>query len=145
MSNEPIVIYYAEDDEEDRTMFRDCLEETGMNVKLVEFNNGVQLLNHLNSKYKPSIPCIIVSDIKMPAMDGPELLRNLKKHETYKTIPVIMLSTSSNEFDRNICLELGARAFFTKPNTLNEIRRTVREIISICHDMNGKPLAVING
>ena len=144
MSNEPIVIYYAEDDEEDRTMFRDCLEEIGAEVKLVEFNNGIQLLNHLNSKYKPSVPCIIVSDFKMPVMDGPELLKNLKKHEIYKAIPVIMLSTSSNEFDRNICLELGARAFFTKPNTLNQIRATVREIISICYDMNGKPLAAVS-
>ncbi len=145
MSNEPVLIYYAEDDEEDRTMFRDVLEETGMDVRLVEFNNGVQLLNHLNSKYKATVPCIIVSDIKMPSMDGPELLKNLKKHEVYKSIPVIMLSTSSNEFDRSICYELGAQAFFTKPNTLNEIRKTVRDIISICHDMNAKSKSVVNG
>ena len=132
MTNEPLYIYYAEDDEEDRLLFRESIQECCQNIILIEFTNGESLVKCLNSRNDTQTPCAIVSDMKMPYMDGLDVLRAVKNNSKLQHLPVIILSTSSSSFDKDLCKDLGATAFFSKPTTLKQIRQTVEDIIHIC-------------
>lgn len=132
MTNEPLYIYYAEDDEEDRFLFRESIQECCQHVVLVEFTNGESLVKFLNSRDDHQTPCAIVSDMKMPYMDGLDVLKAVKNSPKLQHLPVIILSTSSSSFDKDLCKDLGATAFFSKPTTLKQIRQTVEDIIHIC-------------
>jgi CheY-like chemotaxis protein len=64
----------------------------------------------------------------MPEMDGRQTLKVLKEHPTYKNIPVVIVTTSSNKMDRDICNRLGASKFLTKPDSHWEWQNVVREL-----------------
>ena len=104
-------ILHADDDEEDRFIFRDGVREVDEKIKLVQLEDGHSLIRYLSEVKDPDeLPCVIVSDMKMPLTDGTEVLRIIRKHPEWHHIPVVILSTSSTDYDRNISLDLGATA-----------------------------------
>ena len=125
-------IWYAEDDEEDRLFFRECIVKGNEPVKLKEYEDGSAVIKHLLTTGSDNLPDIIISDIKMPVVDGAGLLGFLKEHKQFEHIPVIIFSTSSSSFDKKQCFELGAKAYFSKPSSLSELKSTVFEMISLC-------------
>jgi two-component system chemotaxis response regulator CheY len=75
-------------------------------------NNGLEALSWLSVQHPPDL---IISDIKMPVIDGLELLEQLSVSALFKNIPVIMLSGLDNPGTRKRCLDLGAFAYLVKP------------------------------
>lgn len=61
------------------------------------------------------LPAVILLDIKMPRVDGLEVLRQLKAHARFRTIPVVMLTTSADSADVQTAYELGANSYIVKP------------------------------
>jgi two-component system, chemotaxis family, chemotaxis protein CheY len=77
-----------------------------------------------------NIPDLIISDLKMPTLDGIELLENLSTSGLFKNIPVIILSGSEDENKRKKCLDLGAFTYLLKPfepqSLLSEVERALQ-------------------
>ena len=108
-------ILYADDDEDDHYLLSESLSVNGINTEVVCVSDGVEALNYLEAESKDSLPSLIVLDMNMPRKDGKQTLGYIKNHPHFKNIPVIILSTSSNRFDREYCTQLGAASYFTKP------------------------------
>lgn len=126
-------ILHADDDAEDRNLFLEAVTEIDPRIRLSQVGNGIEALQFLKkAALTDNLPCSIICDMSMPAMDGPELLKELKQHEEFKHIPVIMLSTSSTFFDRDRTQALGARAFFSKPDTWDAFLITIKAVLNIC-------------
>lgn len=116
-----IVILYAEDDEEDRLLAEEALEEAKLANRRHYVKDGVELLEYLRREGKYSDPedsprpGIILLDLNMPRKDGREALEELKKDEDLKSIPVVVLTTSKAEEDIVRTYGLGVAGFITKP------------------------------
>lgn len=80
--------------------------------KVVRFSNGMDAWSWLSNG---NIPDLILSDVKMPLVDGMELLENLSISGLFKNIPVIVLSGQYDQCVRKKCLDFGAIAYLVKP------------------------------
>lgn len=117
----PITILMADDDDDDRLMTQDALEESRVINNLHMVKDGVELLEYLRregnytdaSQYPR--PGLILLDLNMPRMDGREALIEIKSDPNLKTIPVVILTTSKDETDKIKGYTLGAASYITKP------------------------------
>jgi CheY-like chemotaxis protein len=94
------------------------------------------------------IPSIIFLDINMPGMDGWQCLKQFKNTQTVKDIPVIMYSTSSFQHEIDKAFELGALAFFTKPNHYSLLKKNIHTVLTALqenqiHELNKTVLVSI--
>ncbi|MBS1587863.1 MAG: response regulator [Bacteroidetes bacterium] len=114
-------VFIVDDDPDDRESIRDAFLENKHNHEYIFMKDGVQLLNHLETENDPDDLKIILLDLNMPGKDGKEVLKEIKTNKTWQPIPVIVLTTSSSEKDRDISYELGANCFLTKPSSYKEL------------------------
>ena len=82
------------------------------------------------NKVETEKPDLIILDIAMPEMDGYEVCRKLKSHETYKQIPIIMITALTLEQDRKMALEAGANGFIFKPFDPKDVVREIERLLS---------------
>ncbi|MEZ0483156.1 response regulator [Fibrella aquatica] len=119
-------IFVAEDDEDDQFLLKTAFASTGMSCDLVFFTNGEELINQLASSAQR--PTLVLLDLNMPIMDGFQTLSHLRAHDAYKTMPVLVLTTSSQREDVTRAYSLGANSFITKPNQYADLTRTVLQL-----------------
>lgn len=130
---EEIFILIAEDDADDRFLLQAAFEENGFSDRLHFVENGVEVLEYLNSIRQPDekqFPRFILLDLNMPKKDGREVLKELKQHPVLKKIPVVIFSTTNNEQEMRRCYELGANSYITKPNSFESLLKTVAALRS---------------
>src|SRR5437660_11467420 len=130
----PIVILLADDDEEDRMLTSDALEESRVVTARRFVEDGEELLDYLYQRGRyadpdsaPS-PGLILLDLNMPRKDGREALREIKADPNLRRIPVIVLTTSKAEEDIYRTYDLGANSFITKPVTFEGLVSVMRDI-----------------
>jgi len=126
-------ILLVEDDPRDAELTLLALSDNKLANRVTIVNDGVEALEYLHyeGKYKMRKklnPAVILLDIKMPRLDGIEVLKIIKKDENLKIIPVVMLSSSRENPDLNKCYELGANAYVVKPVDFNEFVDSVKNI-----------------
>lgn len=123
-------ILVAEDDEEDRMLLQDALEEVKLNHKVNFVDNGQDLIDELRrlSLTNHSLPDLIILDLNMPKKDGREALTEIKNNASLKSIPIIILSTSNDKEDILNSYNLGGNSFITKPNTYTSLLNIAQEI-----------------
>ncbi|MBI9015934.1 MAG: response regulator [Phycisphaerae bacterium] len=108
----------VEDERAHFVLARICLERAGIENKINWFENGQEVLDFLRGSGHPSInnkKYIMLLDVRMPSMDGIEVLRRIKSDDMLKSIQVIMLTTSDDQQQAKVCYELGCIAHVTKP------------------------------
>jgi CheY-like chemotaxis protein len=127
-------ILIGEDDADDRFLLQAAFEENGFTDRLEFVENGVELLAFLTERYERNndaqFPRFVLLDLNMPKKDGREVLRELKEHPAFRAIPVIIFSTTNNEQEMRRCYELGANSYITKPNSFENLLRTVSALRS---------------
>jgi CheY-like chemotaxis protein len=117
----PITILMADDDEDDRLMTKEALEESKVANDIRFVTDGEELLDYLyrRGKYsdpeKSPRPGLILLDLNMPRKDGREALREIKADPDLRQIPVVILTTSKDEEDIIRSYDLGVNSFITKP------------------------------
>jgi CheY-like chemotaxis protein len=99
------------------------LKNSGHDVQIA--NNGLEALQRLDLA---PIDLALV-DIAMPEMDGLELLRQLRLDKRYNALPVIMLTASGQDEDRQTALNIGADGFLTKPTSSRELLETIQRFV----------------
>lgn len=124
----------ADDDPDDRALAREAMVASRLRNPLYFVENGEELLDFLKRRGKYSAagtaqrPGLILLDLNMPRMDGREALRTIKADESLRTIPIVILTTSSADEDVFRSYSLGANSFITKPVTFNRLVEVVRAL-----------------
>jgi len=131
----------VDDDPDDVELFLEAISEISQTAICLSARDGRDLLNKLESGEIIN-PDIIFLDVNMPDMNGWECLMNLKKHATFKSLPVIMYSTSSAKKDAEKALELGALGFYEKPTNFLMLKEFLK-ILTITTDLNEKSIQVL--
>ena len=119
-----VTILLADDDEEDRELARDALQASRLANEMRFVVDGQDLMDYLRHQGRyadPTVdaprPGIILLDLNMPKKDGREALAEIKADESLRRIPVVVLTTSSDEQDVLRSYDLGVNSFITKPVT----------------------------
>ncbi len=95
-------------------------------AKIIEATNGADALKKLSTEKID----IMLTDINMPIMDGYELVSHVRKHQLYKDIPIIMITTRGAHEDEQKALTIGANAYLTKPVQAHDLIRLVQSYTS---------------
>ena len=128
---QPTKILYVDDDMDDRYFMSLSITETGTNAALVYASNGADAIEYLNSINTSDLPALIILDLNMPKWDGRETLYYLKKQPHLADIPVVILTTSNSNADREKCALLGASSYYTKPYRFDEYKQIINSFGSI--------------
>ena len=134
-------ILLAEDSPHDAEMAIDALREAHLANPIVHVEDGVEAIDYLFRRGKfadrpEGDPAVLLLDIKMPRMDGLEVLKQLRDPETLKRMPVVILSSSREESDLARSWDLGVNAYVVKPVDVDQFFDAVRTL--------GKFWAVLN-
>jgi len=126
-------ILFAEDNPDDIELTMAAFKECNLQNRVDVVHDGLQVLDYLNysGKFKDrpvERPVVILLDIKMPRMDGIQVLKILKSDENLKTIPVVMLTSSSLDNDLLESYNLGVNAYVVKPVDFMEFLEAVKKI-----------------
>lgn len=126
-------ILMAEDNPQDVELTIEALSEHNLANQVIAVRDGVEALEYLycEGQYKSrkqGNPAVILLDIKMPRMDGIEVLEAIRGNEKLKSIPVVMLTSSREEPDLKKCYELGVNAYVVKPLNFKEFMEAVIHI-----------------
>lgn len=117
-------IFLADDDEDDRYIFTDALEEINPKISYKTFENGIDLM-HVLSNPKNKLPDYIFLDLNMPLMDGEECLQKIRNLDYLNDIPVIIQSTSIDASKAERLRDLGANLYLKKPNTFSALKTAI--------------------
>jgi len=120
MSQQNINILLIEDDELDVISFERAINKINLPVKLLNAFNGNEALEILNGHNQVFIPDIIVLDLNMPKMNGIEFMNELRKDKRYDKVKIFVMTTSTEERDRNTAMSLGVNEYIIKPLNFNE-------------------------
>jgi len=121
-------ILLADDDADDRALFREAVSEIDSTLFCHAVNNGDQALRWLEQEIDR--PDVIFLDVNMPVVTGWECIAQLKQKRELQHIPVIMYSTTSQKTHVNKALSLGALCLLTKPDSFQRIKEILTKVIS---------------
>ena len=126
-------ILLAEDNPHDAELTLTALSELNMANSLIVVNDGVEVMEYLcyEGKFKnrkKGNPAVILLDIKMPRMDGLEVLEMIRNNPALKLIPVVMLTSSREEYDLHKCYKQGVNAYVVKPVDHKEFFESVKHL-----------------
>ena len=128
-------IVVADDDLDDQEMIKTAFKKTNEEFEVVPVYNGLQLMDYLfkreSYKHITETPDLIILDLNMPIMDGFEVLEEVRNVAELKVIPIYILSTSWQDRDKQKAISMGARGFYTKPVSMNELKRIFDEVCSV--------------
>jgi len=126
-------ILLVEDNPNDVELTLEALAEHSLANRVVVLNDGVEAMEYLHCEglYKnreKENPAVILLDIKMPRMDGIEVLQEIKNSPELRTIPVVMLTSSREEPDLKKCYNLGVNAYVVKPVNFKDFFDAVKQL-----------------
>lgn len=124
MTKGPIII--VEDDKDDQDIYTEAIKALGIPNEIRFFDGGQQVLDYLNTTEEQ--PFILLSDINMPSMTGLELKKHMEDDPYLKAkgIPFVFISTNATKVSIRHAHALSVQGYFQKPNTLEEIKETLR-------------------
>jgi two-component system, response regulator len=127
-SNNIIEILLVEDNPDDAGLTIRALKKHNLANHLLHLSDGEEALAYLFSEKMTSIPKVILLDLKMPKVDGIEVLRRIKTDEKRKVIPVVVLTSSKEERDIVESYKLGVNAYIVKPVDFDKFAKAIAEI-----------------
>ena len=134
----PIKLILADDDIDDRFFFKDSLSKIPIDTSLTTVSNGVELMALLLSS-EGDLPDVVFLDLNMPMKSGFECLTEIKAHERFQSLPIIIYSTSMNEPVVNSLFEQGAFHYIRKPGEYSKLKEVIFKGLSSLANTSKKP------
>ena len=141
----PAVILLVEDNPMDVELIIDAFKEARLGNKIQVAGNGKEALEYVFGEGKFAdrrqypFPDIVLLDLKMPGIDGHEVLRKIKGREKLKRLPIIILTSSRDEGDRALSYDNGANSYLVKPVSFEEFIKVVRQVSEYWFMLNVEP------
>lgn len=135
--NRPVILIIEDSDEDFYTFVR-SIKKVNFNERfthnILRFENGDEALEYLlrEGDYESlnvPYPDLILLDLNLPGTDGREIVQQVKQSPDLKSIPVVVLTTSRNAKDVNLCYFFGANSYFLKPMGVNAMAGTVEILL----------------
>jgi two-component system response regulator len=129
-----VEILIIEDNMSDAEMTIRALKKNNLTNKLLHLKDGVEALDFLfargnySGRKVENIPKVILLDLKMPKVDGLQVLQKLKSEERTKRIPVVILTSSNEDPDIQECYRLGVNSYVVKPVQFEQFVKSVSEL-----------------
>ncbi|WP_266366125.1 response regulator [Tellurirhabdus rosea] len=142
LSTRPFTVLIADDDEEDRMLLEEAFMQNGLfdNSRFVE--DGEQTLAYLQECFNPesgqTLPSLIILDVNMPLKNGIETLQAIRADRRFRTIPVLMLTSSRAELAK--AYRLGANSYLVKPVHFADLIQMVKELMNYWRDTVSLPM-----
>lgn len=121
------VIALIEDNPDDEALTMRALKRNGIANEIVVLRDGVEALDFLLSAAKP-LPQLVLLDLKLPRIDGLEVLKRLRSESRTQLLPIVILTSSNEERDVIEGYRLGANSYVRKPVDFNEFSEAVRQL-----------------
>lgn len=128
MTQAPTILI-VDDDEGHAILIRENLETAGLNNRIRHFRDGQAILDFF-FKDPPQVSetFLVLLDIRMPKVDGIEVLRRIKAHRELRKLPVIMLTTTDDSREVVRCHELGCNVYMQKPVDYDRFSEAIRRL-----------------
>jgi CheY-like chemotaxis protein len=128
-----VIILAVEDDPGHLRLLVNNLRRAGVENQILTFQDGQQIIDFLfssndNDLRKPNRSYLLLLDIRMPKIDGIQVLERVKADEKLAKIPVIMLTTADDPKDIDRCYELGCNTYIVKPVDYDNFSNAVKKL-----------------
>lgn len=130
----PLHILLADDDKDDRFLFREALSELPVTTTLETVHDGEQLMTWLN-EHQDNLPDVLFLDLNMPRKNGFECLTEIKTNDKLSALPVVMFSTSYPRDEHyesdmiHMLFNIGAQDYIRKPGNFTELKKAIYKIL----------------
>ncbi|ALM06910.1 transcriptional regulator [Sediminicola sp. YIK13] len=130
MNLQTLNVALADDDEDDRFLFKEAIDEIKIQTKLSLFTNGQELMDYLNL---PNIilPQVVFLDLNMPVKNGIQCLKEIRENSALDSMSIAIYSTSSTEKDIEETFVLGANIYINKPNSFTKLKDAIERVLQI--------------
>jgi DNA-binding response OmpR family regulator len=126
----PLRIFLIEDDHDDRELLEVALTDNGIKYDLEWINKGDMIISWLQNK-ETRVPDLIIMDLNLPKLHGKEVICKIKENPRFSKIPLLVLTTSSSNEDKQYCLDKGADVFMSKPSDMDGFAVLVKTIVGM--------------
>ena len=128
---EKMHIILADDDEDDRNVFKQAIEELGLNIELTIYKSGDELLDYLYEPATVELPHILFLDLNMLCTKYDDCLKDIRKNAKFQDMSIAIYSTSTSEKDIQETFIGGANIYINKPNDFEVLKKSLREVLKI--------------
>ncbi len=129
MNNKPILL--VEDNPDDEALALRAFKKSNVSNEIVIARDGEEALNYLfdgEQNATRELPSVVLLDLKLPKIDGLEVLRRIRENPETKRLPVVILTSSKHEEDLIEGYDLGANSYVRKPVDFNEFVAAVGQL-----------------
>ncbi len=128
----PLTVLIAEDDDGHAELIRRLLLESGVQNEILRFRDGQEVLDFFAGNGSPRLQngqsYLVLLDIRMPRVDGVEVLQRMKSDPKLKNIPVVMLTTTDDPREIQNCYAHGCNCYITKPVEFGRFASVLRQL-----------------
>ena len=134
MSDQPVEVLYVEDNPHDVEMTMRALRKHNFVNRVLHVADGEAALDYLfargrwNGRNVQDVPRAVFLDLKLPKVDGIEVLRAIKEDPRLHEVPVVIITSSAEERDRVETYRLGVNSYIVKPIVFESFARTIAEV-----------------
>lgn len=131
MRRHPVLV--VEDDKRDLELTLAALERAGLTNEIVVVRDGAMAIDYLNGEganagRSGGNPAVVLLDLKLPKVDGLEVLKHIRSSDALRGVPVVMLTSSNQELDQLRSRELGVDRYIVKPTGLQQYVAVIAEL-----------------
>lgn len=127
MASQQPTILLVEDNQDDELLTIRALQKSRVANRVVVARDGAEALDYLQGPGN-ELPHLVLLDLKLPKVDGVEVLRAIRSERRTRTLPVVVLTTSDEERDRARTYELGVNSYIRKPVESSRFAEAVEEV-----------------
>ncbi|MDZ8260143.1 response regulator [Nostoc sp. ChiQUE01b] len=150
--HEPLLV--VEDSNEDFRMLQRLMRRMSVQNPIHRCTNGDEVLEFLDQQGNDAYakdedlpnskvalrPSVILLDLNLPGIDGRDILDRLKQDKSFKGIPIVVFTTSSNPKDIELCYQKGANGYLVKPMDVQELKKTIQAFVDYWLEANTPPV-----
>jgi two-component system, response regulator len=133
-------ILLVEDNPNDADLARMAIGRTAFAGSVVHVEDGVAAVEYL-TRPGADMPLVVFLDLKLPRLNGLEVLKQVKAHPGSANVPIVMLTSSRELSDVEESYRLGVNSYVVKPVNFDEYQRVIRELVTYWTDINQPPLS----